>query len=236
MSGYSFFLILCASFSILNCDKTNNPDRIGPAAPVMIPETADTSSVERGIDAVPEGDWIQLEWTHPEKETIRSYDIHRGNSADSLFRFIAETTDTVFIDKIDSVGSRYFYFVKAVNHDGVASQPSDTVSYRLIAKPVDLSPIGDIENTKPIFSWRDPNEPPEASYVIRVVQEQTMKTVWIAEVPSNYEYMQTTVYNQDGLAHDSLLVSEKDYLWRVDIRGSESHSGSESPWMPLHLK
>jgi hypothetical protein len=232
----SFFLILCMSFSILNCDKTNNPDRIGPTAPAMIPKTADTSSVERGIDAVPEGDWIQLEWTHPEKESIRYYDLYRGNSADSLFRFVAETTDTVFIDKVESIGRRYLYFVKAVNHDGVQSNPSDTVSYRLIAKPVDLSPAGIIMKAKPMFYWRDPNEPPEASYIIRVVQQPSWRTVWIAEAPSNYEYMQSVGYNQDGFARDSLLVRGMDYLWRVDIRSTEPNSGSESPWMPLHTE
>jgi hypothetical protein len=231
-----FILILCVSFSILNCGKTNNPDRIGPKPPSMIPETSDTSSIERGIDAVPEGDWIQVEWTHPDKESIRCYDIYRSNATDSLFRFIAETTDTIFIDKIDSIGIRYLYFVKAVNHDGIKSDPSDTVGYLLNAKPIDLSPTGVIGNTKPLFNWHDPNEPPKASYIIRVVQPQTGGTVWISEVASNYEYTQSIAYNHDGIAKESILISGMDYLWRVDIRGSEFSSGSESPWMPLHIK
>jgi hypothetical protein len=232
----SFFLILCASFVILSCSKTNKADRIGPTSPVIIPQTADISSVERGIDAVPEGDWIQVEWTHLEKESIRSYQVYRDNPPDSLFRFIAETTDSVFIDKVDTIGARYSYFVKAVNHDGIPSNPSDTVRYRLIAKPVACSPANANVNVKPRFNWHDPNEPPEANYIVRVVQQPSWKTIWITEVTSNYEYLQTVVYNQDGLARDSLLVSGKDYLWRVDIRGTENNSGSESPWMTLHAE
>jgi len=90
-----------------------------------------------------------------------------------------------------------------------------------------------------IFSCtkQDPNIPTEAYYVIRFVKAASGEIIWISVVLSSYSGdRERVIFNSDGFASIDFLQTGIDYQWRVDIIGSESHSGSESGWVPIRLQ
>jgi hypothetical protein len=129
---------------------------------------------------------------------------------------------------------RYFYVVVAMTDEGKEAAPSDTLSYLLLEKPVNVE-VG--EGTRPSFSWTDPNTPPLAFYYLRLMEKRTGRRIWTALVPSSYSGGRETVeYNVDGSALLSDLVAGVEYQIRIDVLGSEFNSGSESPWGSFEIQ
>jgi len=234
-----FFLLLVLIFTIFNCNKNINTGGRLPSAVHLIPSSGDTSLIERGIDAVPESDGIRLEWISSSEDGIAGYEIFRGLERDGTYKKIAgvevlTALDSVFIDEDVSLFQRYYYFIKTVDREGRRSISSDTLDYKLIRKAVNLLPKGEINNSRPDFSWEDPNQ--EGKYVIRVVDVESDSVISIVTIFSSYNPPREEVsFGNVMSGHDSLLV-QKDYKWRVDVVGSEQNSGSESGWVIFKVK
>jgi hypothetical protein len=103
---------------------------------------------EKGIDAIGEKSGIQVTW-HRSQEDIffGSYILERTNIVDLAdpdrpieFEKIHETEnifDTVFVDTTNfDLYDMYFYRLALINVDGVRSDYSDTVKYKIYPKPV----------------------------------------------------------------------------------------------------
>jgi hypothetical protein len=235
-----FLLILSLVFATFYCQKKVNRSDIRPPRVVMVPAVSDTSRVEKGIDAVPEGNTIRVEWIPCADESVAEYEIHRreGNAPGARFVQIATVVhpDSFCLDSGPRLLVRYFYSVWAVTDDGLRSESSDTLSYMLLLKSTIHSPRGETTETKPVFSWTDNNQPHVDEYVVRVVDAVSGEPVWISVVRNNYEPgPQSVVYNADQTARLAALLLGKEYRWRVDARG-QGAAGSESEWVSLKIK
>jgi hypothetical protein len=229
-----FCLIFSLIFATLTCSKTITQSGTKPPKVVLIPAVSDTSRVEKGIDAVPEKNAIRIEWIPCQDETVVKYEIYRKSDApEAKFVQIGEATeaDSFYVDDVQT-GVRYFYTVTAVNDEDLRSESGDTLSYLLLQKAVNLQPKGEIANSKPVFTWNDPNQAQE--YIIRVVDNLTNQPVWISVVPTNYELNHSVAFNADQKAVSGLL-SGSLYRWRIDVRG-QNYSGSESVWVSLKIR
>lgn len=236
-----FLLLIIPEMFIFRCaEDTVLEDLTPPRAPVLQPKSADTAAVESGIDAVPEGDWIYLEWEPNPEEDLAGYFVYR--STDSLFGF--DTTgivqvdqpfsDSSFVDKDPGVappenssGDTLYYFVTAYDRSDNESQPSDTVHYQLVQKADNLSENGDLRT--PTLKWHYPptNYYPEA-FLVKLYHDDTGDLLWLYRHPTPYGSEFEVDYNSDGTATlDSLMVSVK-YRWRVDAVMIDSTAGSES--------
>ncbi|MBN2201894.1 hypothetical protein JW777_08080 [bacterium] len=191
------------------------------------------------MDAVPEGDAIRIEWTDNGDERTEGYEVNRSVSGQGPFAKIVTIQDPdqrYHEDTVPSIDPRYFYTVNAIDGEGGRSDPSDTLSYRLIRKAQDLQPrdsCGDI----PEFRWRDDNSPHADAYIVRVRDKAAGNMVWIGTVQARYgDDYQSAVYNTDGTASVDRLQSNRAYEWRVDIIGNESRCGSESPWVSVTIQ
>jgi hypothetical protein len=229
---------------ITYCCKTEEPEYPVPDAVIMVAKSPDTSGVERGIDAVPESQGIQLQWYKITDRNIIHYNIYRKqDKTDSYFKKIAERRvdftqpsdlDTMFTDTANvELYKDYFYYVTASNKDNKEGPPSDTVSYRLLPKVNIQYPKGQqISQTRPEFVWNMDQEKPH-QYILRIKEETSNELFFVAYIVSNYTNEPEIVNLND---FEPLDLDDFDpgiyYYWRVDCVGDElpRPSGSESNW------
>ena len=147
-----FFVIFLL---LINCSE-NDPIKSDPPNKVLLvqkEEGFDMLEVERGIDAGPnpnsDVNSIQLVWYEPEDARILAYfKVYRSEDPEGKIYYEqigttenqVDPLDTVFTDSTQGLSTynRYWYYITAVNEDGIESEPSDTVYYRLIDKAFDL--------------------------------------------------------------------------------------------------
>lgn len=220
-----------------------------PAAPMWVAKSSPCDTVERGIDAVPEDDFIQLEW-HPNKEDdLGGYRIFRADSAvDRKFVLIADVgdisggaLDTMYTDMNVKVNVNYFYYMVAYDLSGNVSKASDTIRYRLIPKPVPVSPSGFTRDAVPFFKWNDFSHY-AYDYVIKIENTLNKKVIWIFRLirPNYAGFEQKVIYNKDWKALEDSLKRGVIYRWRVDAIAEEvgdiDIAGAESSWEYFEVK
>jgi hypothetical protein len=220
-------LAVCLGFAAAwQCDTqpTQHQEAVPPPYFVLAPD--DTTQAEYGVDAIPESDAIFLQW---QRATVHDrFRLFRRTRDEKSFTFIATLSgaDTTFIDPV-AVGIRCYYYLIAGDEGENWSAPSDTVDYLLIDKAAQLKVLFG----PPIeFQWQFQGTNP-GQYILRLVDEESAQLVWLSLVRSAYQGPQEKAnYNWDGEAKEPVLVSGRRYRWRIDCRGSEKHSGSESVW------
>ncbi len=224
-----FFLLFIIIFSILSCKlNSSGPEVQKPDPPIIVPKSAESSVIEKGVDAIPEMNAIFFEWHHPQAN-IRVWNIYKKKAKSGSFKFLTNVSDvdTSFIDQNVLVGTRYWYYVTAVGLNGRESQPSDTVDYKLLIK---ANSLGNTLNAHPVFEWNNSGVAP-IFYILRLYENPQQKPIWIAEIPPNYQGQRETVnFNSDSSAVETSLEKNKTYAWRIDKVGSEANTGSESHW------
>ena len=143
-------------------------DSTPPEPPELIPHLGDTGDItlgdtlnyyntndneleNNGIDAVSEGNWMQIQWHHLVDSDIDYLEIYRFSAQeyyiDTLdFSRLIDVVDyndqSKYIDKSASaviVERNLFYFINAVDEAG-NSTFSDTVAYKIIDKPTLIEP------------------------------------------------------------------------------------------------
>lgn len=231
-----FFLLLGMILFTLACRNQSNNPQTKPGPVWLVTAAPDTAWNERGIDALPEGNAIYLAWVPDEDGLAAEFEVWRGQASGGSMTLLATAAahDTAHVDDSVALYTRYTYMVRAVSDEGDHSEPSDTLSYLLLGKAQNLAATAE---AVPTFSWEDPNVPPEGNYFIRVMETATQRRIWSAVVPSAYTGGRESVrFNADGGAVQATLQAGTAYQWRIDILGSESHSGSESPWIPFSIQ
>ena len=228
----TYLLLLFGSlFTIFYCANNTTAPNESPAAVVFLHAPPDTSWIERGIDAVSEGDFIQLQWLTAAETNISHYAIYRSQQRSGPYQILgtASSSDTLFLDGPLAVNIRFYYYIRAVADDGLSSEPSDTLDYMLLHKAAGLLPAGIVNNFSDQFSWQDPNL--EAFYVIRLLDNVTGFPVWKALIASTYSGDRETVdYNFDGTAVLDTLLENHEYTFRIDVISATENCGSESQW------
>ncbi|MBN2028791.1 hypothetical protein JW824_00965 [bacterium] len=230
-----FYLLFGLLFTIFNCKNQINNGSKKPSAIVFLSGAGDTSIIERGIDAVPEGDVIRLEWIPSVEEDLNRYRIYRSeeNQSGPFFEISSVSVkDSFFLDYSVSVNKRYYYYILVQNDDGMFSDPSDTLDYKLIEKATNLSTTAKADS----FSWTDPNDYPSPYYMIRILEVNSQEMIWFSVIEPKFDNIQGTAFNKDGSASLDSLVSGVDYQWRIDIKGPENNCGSESEWVTIKIE
>jgi hypothetical protein len=230
-----FSLLLPLIFINFNCKNEGTSTHDKPTQVNLIPGVPDSlSRVESGMDAVAEGDQIHVEWTSTDGSVV-FFEVYRGSNKSGPFGKIVTIESPVqYYDDPVAIQIRYYYYVLSVNDEGMRSDPSDTLDYRLIRKAEGLVP-SDSCGSRPTFQWRDPNYAND--YIIRLREASSNTIVWFsffqAQVGSED---QSINFNADGKATVDSLVSGGNYQWRIDVIGNEKNSGSESRWIPITIQ
>ncbi len=225
-----FYLLFGLFFTIFYCKKQANIEDTKPS-PIFILEGSDvTSLIERGIDAIPEGNVIRIEWVPSSDEEVDRYRIYRSEqNPKGPFIEIASCAakDSFYLDYSVSVNKRYFYYMLVQNDQGILSDPSDTLDYRLIEKAKNLTTTAKADS----FYWTDPNGYTAPYYMIRIYELASQEVIWFSRVEPQFDNIQGVSFNKDGSAILDSLIGGIDYQWRIDIVGPEDHCGSESGWI-----
>ena len=226
----SFFrcAMIVANFTMLivfgiSCSKE---DIIPPNPPLLIPHGDDADSIEIGIDAVPEGNWIYLEWKENTENDLSGYIIYRDIDPLPDFSIITTlVTDTFFLDQQVTLGTPYYYTVTAVDTAGNESLGGDTLDYTLTSKATLLFPV-DEDTLSPgtvIFQW-ELVEATNGFFIVKIFDKVVGKWVLGSEID---------VLGFEPQYADTLFLPSGSYKWKVEYWGNDKKSGSESLWRNL---
>ena len=197
-------------------------------APLLYASPPDTLLQERGIDAVPEGDALQLDWQRNSRYS--GYLLYRRGEGDKGFVSLRQLNgrDSTFVDQDNlALNKRYYYYLVGLDEDNNKSESSETVDYMLVPKAYNL---GISWSPEVIFFWNIPEVAPD-QYLLKLFDDFTNELVWMSRVRSGYGDLREQVqYNWDKKAKPAGLVSGRRYRWRIDVIGSATRSGSESQW------
>ncbi len=219
---------LAALLLLTFCRKQATDSRPLLPVPVIISSPADTLVIERGIDAVPELNAIQVDW-QPRPE-YAGYELYRRSENETKFSLLGSFTDTdsSYLDQAAIVpNKRYYYYLRAFDKKQNWTPPSDTLDYMLLDKAFNLS----VSSANPlVFHWQVQEILPP-SYVLKLFDDASGEKIWFSNIVSSYQGLEEqAIYNWDGQAKSAQLTPGQSYRWRVDIIGADSHSGSESTW------
>jgi hypothetical protein len=235
----ALLLMSCSGKEIIKVDK------IPPGQVALIPHLGDTgdsvngqrrlNDSNNGIDAVPDSDWLRIEWQpilDPDVNHIKIFrygDYSPVTEIDQLSR--NQWIKNEYIDKSLSaespVGQEWFYYVESWDLAGNFAV-SDTVSYKLTEKPELVSPANNAvmsHNETITFAWR---ETQDALHYRVLVFDSDNKYIWHGDYFDVEESDYTLKYRGPDLSiYDAII-------WRVDAFGDlvneqgVSISGSES--------
>lgn len=139
-------------------------DKVPPVRPTMISHLGDTGDPpvtlnddNNGIDAVPEGQWIRLQWSPFVDNDLSHVHIYRFSDLDPTSVLIAniQANSDFYLDQGPLVERTWYsYYIELFDASGNSSV-SDTVSYAILAKSQLASPgNGDYVSTAGLnFSW-----------------------------------------------------------------------------------
>ena len=200
-------VIILSGFLFWACPAVmEDPDP--PAPPKIVEKSLPEAWVEQGIDADNTGEnRIVLMWHPNQEEDLAGYAIYRADTVvTNKFNHIATIdlfhtlgADTIYYNSLRTYVD-YFYFIRAQDHAGNLSDPSDTITYRLLRAPQCIAPIDTSVEQNFTFEWMDRASGYEYSteYVLRVDNINLNQTVWICRFTNNwygYENMTPIPFN-----------------------------------------
>ncbi|MCD4651746.1 MAG: hypothetical protein K8S56_08190, partial [Candidatus Cloacimonetes bacterium] len=210
-------------------------------------ETVILNDLTNGIDAVPGDDWIKIQWVpfvnEEDLEFMRVYRLRKtaNNSApvvlvDSLRTGIFEHYEdkTLAQQGFSPINNEWIYYIEIVNRAGRSSF-SDSVSYKLLEKPIPISPnpgVTVLAGEPLTFSWNILPGGGISRYRVLLFDSFFNLKWFFNEVDTDPESdILEVLYDGDTL-------ESGDYYWRVDAFGEEVNinSGSESEERPLFVQ
>lgn len=241
---FALILFACAG------EESTNVDTTPPQNAILFEHLGDTGDgkvfVEQlndslwvddsnnGIDAVPIGDKIRLNWDHVAESDLKMIRIFRYSQGYTPVQIdsIAPSRDS-YEDNFTSVGdlpvteTQWFYFIQLLDQSGNYSI-SDTVSYRLIDKAILSNPTDNavLINSNITFSWYRTRE---VDMFRLLIFDENENYVWHRDLNVSLEgnFIQLS-YNGDT------PLPPGTYYWRVDAFRDKTGpsnsfvSGSES--------
>lgn len=204
------------------------------------PEAGNAFSAESGGILV---EWRELTAGQTLAVAIGGYHLYRADSVDGAgaprdfvrIATISETpvgNDTTFTDTAVGVNVRYWYVVRAFTRStGAEGPPSDTVFYSMSARPLPISPAGELDSSDvaPLRFRYGPQlvggEVAIHLYRVRPDNERiVLDTVWRSRAHGTFNDPQV-VYAGPPLA------SGASYRWRVDKVLGNQPTGNASRWV-----
>lgn len=239
---YTVSLIVLVFYLLLSCDDQPVNKVDPPARVVLISNSADTSSVEHGIDAVylnesPDKNSIFFEWRPNGESTLAGYEIYRSVFANQNYTSLARVVenfgiiDTFYVDNSVSLNIRYYYFIRAFDDLDQYGEPSDTISYKIMENPVLSYPVSIIGNvTAPVFIWDFPPIIPQYFvFRLEVSENEIYQNLYSKLIEISVEYDPHQEWTLAELTQETALSPGK-YRWRIDSIGDEDNQGAESAW------
>jgi hypothetical protein len=241
----SFLLILIGCAGETPTEVDPNP----PSQPSMIPHLGNTGDLVyddlgnivdtlnfhspavsdyelNGIDAVPQGDWIKIQW-YPITDlnidrievyrfSYEDYNAYHNTSEDypTKISTLNNPNVTMYIDHsvqpYVGTDTEWFYFIKVINsYENWAK--SDTVGFKLVNKPILESPADNVQVASMqdiTFSWLEDQTQAIQSWRL-LLFDANFNLVWMypilgAELEAEY---------------DGEELSSGVYFWRIDAFG-----------------
>ena len=226
---------------LMNCTGKENlgVDSTPPESPELIPHLGDTGDdgsqsvfganyyntndpklENNGIDAVPGGNQMQIQWLNITDSDIDYLEIYRFSMQDYIFA-IDTLNFAIKIDSVDydnqsiyqdvtaPVDYNLFYFIKAVDEAG-NSTPSDTVGYKLMHKPSLIQPsygesFPNVYNIT--FKWFG-----DTGLLYRLLVFDVDRNPLWQWTPLDFDSLETQYLGPAIIPPDTLI-------WRVDVFG-----------------
>jgi hypothetical protein len=237
-------ILMISFFIFFNCEDTTNSENPAPGKVQLVSKSPEDEAVETGIDAEyilgppPPRNGIIIQW-HPVKDDdLAGYRVYRSTSDSSAaFALIATVRthsipgriDTSYFDQSTIAGTRYYYRISAEDADqqGPRSNAADYKLENVCILHFPPPPSG-------AFEWEWPiNQQPD-SFIFRLSRRTLLGTYDALLIKKFSDYSPTPNWTLPELGLDSLEAGQ--YLWRVDIIGSEDNNGSESDWLPFTIQ
>ncbi len=243
---------------------TTGEDTDPPAAPILIEKSSEIIVVETGIDAIPEWDWIRIEWRRGSEEDLAGYEIWRlweddttenGEMNGFTQRDIVSLEELLpgesqyFYDQDPQVapstltgfGRGYLYYLRAYDTEYNLSETSDTAYYKLLPKPINV--YFDTTGTDTINCSYPFNPGVSFNYFIRVLRHPDNTVMWLK---SEYNLADPfkAAYNNNGQAQP---LTTGTYKLRIDVipiyldspdifPDVIRYSGGESKWYIFEIE
>lgn len=247
MRYLTYLLLGLSLFGFFACSGEDDADKDStpPSMPVLIPHLGDTGDApvligdqlvnltddNNGIDTVPEGNWIKLNWEPFIDNDLSHLKVFRFSDIDAEVQEIAHIPANAisYLDQSALVERTWYsYFIELFDASG-NSAVSDTVSYAILQKSNLISPAnGEIVNTADLkFFWNIADDR-SGSYRVLVWDEEN-ELLWSGELPlANEENPLTMTFP----IISPPIPSGTTLRWRVDyFDWDEEHlmfMGSES--------
>ncbi len=248
----NFIMICLLGFLLFACagEETTNVDTTPPQKAILFHHLGDTGDgkvfvaqlndslliddTNNGIDAVPIGDKIRLNWDHIAENDLKMIRVFRFSQGYAPVQIdsIPPSRDA-YEDNFNAVGdlsvteTLWQYFIQVVDQSGNYSI-SDTVSYRLIDKAILNNPTNNaiLSNSNITFSWYRTRE---VDMFRLLIFDENENYVWHRDLNVSNEgnYIQLPYNGTNPLPSGT-------YYWRIDAfrdRSGTSNlylSGSES--------
>jgi hypothetical protein len=226
--NYFKSVLILLSIAFLGCEKEiNKPDTlVDPPQLVSSPAEMDVS--EAGIDAIPEADAIQIQWEL--NADLKGYKLYRrvqNEDEYSVIRLFNEKDSLYFDSQNITYNTRYFYCLEGKDKNNNWTEPSDTLDYMLVVKAFNLYQT---TGEKMTFHWQFHDFSPEM-YYLKLYDDATDDLIWMSGIQPSYTTLEEQAeYNWDGHALKQVLEKNRSYRWRIDVKGPDRNSGSESNW------
>lgn len=226
-----FALIALSLFS--GCGKEKfAADTEPPAQMQFTPRSAETDSIETGIDAVPEGNYIYLSWLPSAALDLAGYRLYRMSEDSSEKQIIADGLElTEYTDRDANLAPNsqtgfsqgFYYWVTALDESSNESALSAEAYYRLMDKPVLSNPVAQGDSL--ILSWSYNHLDPTVTSGFIVRLNRLESGVWTPIFLENH---------QEFFPLTSIFIgplTAGTYRYQVDVVGATSvllPSGSEA--------
>lgn len=168
---------------------------------------------------------IPLQWEPSGSKDVVYYNVYRSDSRYGSFDYRAKIVSTRFTDKTQKDGERYFYYVTAVDKDGLESLASATVTADTKAPPnaprlLSVSYTGDAV----VVRWES-GDPRTQSYILA----KTTHTGWFESKKALFKNLKNTTFT------DANIVKGQEYSYAVlavDANGLISEPSESKTVLP----
>lgn len=190
----------------------------------------DNSDLENnGIDTVPGGNWIQIQWQHPLDDDIYSINIYRFSLEDyndyvanqeaygddyqyaQQIAQVSYSNNDYYIDKSSNLLDKILFYYIGLEDEAGNETVSDTLGYRLIDKPILLNPSEVVINPdEMLFSWSLDSDQLSSESRLLLFSENH-KILWVYS-PLEFEDTEELYFGDE--------LNSQQLIWRVDVKST----------------
>jgi fibronectin type 3 domain-containing protein len=163
---------------------------------------------------------IRLSWQPSERENLDHYNIYRSTSENGTFKYHVKLHENVFVDTIETDGTRYFYKITAVDSDGLESKKESVYSGKSLHAPKTPTQFrGMLKDHTVRLSWSEGSDD-TVNYVII----KTKKEGWLDKSVIEIADIRTTQYSDMEVTGNSTYFYQIVALNQYGIRSEPTEA------------